>query len=114
MIDIDLRLLDLLQQKLGMTIENEARFGRNDPVIAAKQELVLEVALQRGDLLRERGLRRPQEASCARDAAGVDDLNKALQLPEIDAHMYRTLFLNRKAAGYENTIWIGTILYLAY
>jgi len=28
--------------------------------------------------------------------------------------MYRTLFLNRKAAGYENTIWIGTILYLAY
>jgi hypothetical protein len=56
------------------------------------------MALESGDLLRKRGLCRSQDAGSARYAASIDHLDKALQLPEIDAHDRRMLFINRKAA----------------
>jgi len=103
---------------LCVTVEDQAGLGRNDAVIAAEKQLVLEVAFEGRDLLRQRGLCRAQEARGARHAAGVDHLDEALQLPEIDAHLCRTLVLDRagrtRSAVHENTIWIGTILYLAH
>ena len=66
--------------------KNEARLGRRDAGIAARQKLVLEMALKRSDLLRQRGLSGTQNAGGAGNATGIDDLHEALQFCEINAH----------------------------
>jgi hypothetical protein len=85
-VDVDLGLLDLLQQQLGMPVQNQARLGRRDAGIAARQKLVLEMAFKRRNLLRQRRLRGAQNAGGAGNAAGIDDLHEALQFCEINAH----------------------------
>ena len=85
-VDIDLCLLDLLQQQLGVPVQHKTGLGRRDAGIAARQKLVLEMTLECRDLLRQRGLRSTQNAGGARYATGIDDLHEALQLCEINAH----------------------------
>src|SRR5262249_8911915 len=57
-----------------------------DPLIAAQEELVLEVRFQRGDVLTERWLRDAQRVGGSRHAARIDDRHEALEFLEVDAH----------------------------
>ena len=84
---VALGLLQLLQQRLGMAIQGEAGFRRRDPVIAAQKQLLLEMRLERGDLLAQRRLCDAQRVGGARHAARVDDLDEAAEFLEIDAHV---------------------------
>src|SRR5258707_2404264 len=83
---VALGLLQLLQHRLGVAIQSEAGFRRRDPMIAAQEQFLLEMRLERGDLLAQRRLRDAQRVCGARHAARVDDLDEAAQFLEVDAH----------------------------
>jgi hypothetical protein len=59
-----------------MAIEHFAGVCRRHALLAADQQLAVEIGLQRRHLLAERGLRDVQGRGRAREASGFDDLQK--------------------------------------
>src|SRR5215470_15816945 len=76
-------LIELLQNDLGMTIQQPARRRRHDSLAAAEQELGAKVGLQCGDLLTERRLSDTQRIRRTREAAGIDHSNERLEAPRL-------------------------------
>ena len=62
-----------------MRIEYLTGFGRRHAALGANQQLLIQLVLQRGDLLTERRLRDVQHFSRLRQTANIDDFHKVLQ-----------------------------------
>ncbi len=69
-----------------MAVQGKASFRRRDPMIAAQKQLLLEMRLERGDLLAQRRLRDAQRVGGAGHAARIDNLDEITEFFEIDAH----------------------------
>jgi hypothetical protein len=77
--------VDLPEDQLGVLVQRPSRLGRSDSALAADEQLLSELGLQRGQVLAERGLRDVQDVGCARDAPRIDDLDEGVETPGVHA-----------------------------
>ena len=82
-VHVDPRLLALAQDELGVAVEHLAGFGRRHAAFGPQQQLLPDLALQRRQLLAERGLGHVQDVGGLGQAADIDDLHEILQAPQI-------------------------------
>jgi hypothetical protein len=79
------RALHLLQDAACMRQQPLAGFGERDAAAVAVEQGLAQVHFQRPHLAAERGLRHPQHAGGAREAAQFGHLHKGLELLEVHA-----------------------------
>ncbi|MGY4436251.1 hypothetical protein ACVWWO_008728 [Bradyrhizobium sp. F1.13.1] len=77
------RLVALAQDELGVSVEHLASFRRCYPAFGSKQQLLLDLALERRQLLAERRLRHVQDVGGLCETADIDDFHEILQAPQV-------------------------------
>ena len=71
------------QDCLGVPVQHGSRFGEDDALRAARDQLPIQLGLQAGEMMADRGLRDVQLICGARQAAGLDDSNEVTKLAQV-------------------------------
>ena len=66
-----------------MGIQHFPRFRRCDAAFGANQQLLIQFAFQRSNLLAQRGLRDMQHFRCLGQATNIDDFHEIFQSSEV-------------------------------
>ena len=80
---VDLRLLALAQDELGMAIQRRAGLGGRDAALGAHEQLLLELVFERDQLLAQRRLGDVKHFGGLRQAADIDDLHEVLESSQV-------------------------------
>ncbi len=73
--------IHLPEDRLSVLINGTTRLGHRDTLLAAQQELLLEMIFESGELLAQCGLGDMQDIGCASNAACVDDHDEWHETP---------------------------------
>ena len=66
-----------------MAVEDASRFGEQDPLRAAREQLPIQLGLQAGEMMAECRLRHVQLIPGAREATGLHDPDEVTKLAQV-------------------------------